>query len=93
VVSFLLQLLYPQGKSSQYPLNRRLDGPYSQFGCGSKEKNPWPCWESNAGHPPCSLVTILTQLPWFPFRNGILRQSSSTKKACVAMEKVNVSTI
>jgi hypothetical protein len=47
--------LYPQ-----YPLDRRLDGPYSWSGRG-KEKHFLPCQESNAA---CSLDTILTNLSW-----------------------------
>jgi len=34
-------LLFPEGKSSQYPLNRRLGGPLSWSGCSGKEKNSW----------------------------------------------------
>jgi hypothetical protein len=32
----------PQGKSPWYPLDRRLDGPQSQSGCGGEEKNSQP---------------------------------------------------
>jgi len=32
------QLLYPQGKSLWYPLDRRLDGPQSWSGHNSEEK-------------------------------------------------------
>jgi hypothetical protein len=39
MVSFMPQLLYPWSKSLQYPLDRRLDGPQSQSGCGGKEEN------------------------------------------------------
>jgi len=38
--SFMPWLLYPQGKSPWYPLNRRLDGPWSCSGCSGEEKNP-----------------------------------------------------
>jgi hypothetical protein len=33
------QMLYPQGKSPQYPLDRRLGGPKSQLGHYAEEKN------------------------------------------------------
>jgi len=39
VVSFTPQLLYLQGKSPQYQLDRRLDGPQLRSGCGGEEKN------------------------------------------------------
>jgi hypothetical protein len=42
VVSFTPQLLYPQGKSPWYPLDRRLDGPQSRSGRGGEEKNSHP---------------------------------------------------
>jgi hypothetical protein len=41
VVSFTLQLLYPQGKSPRYPLDRRLGEPQSQSKCG-EQKNSKP---------------------------------------------------
>jgi hypothetical protein len=34
--------LYLRGKSPQYPLERRLDGPQSQSGCCGEEKNLLP---------------------------------------------------
>jgi hypothetical protein len=42
VVSFTHRTLYLQGKSSSYPLGRRLGGPQSHFGCGGEEKNSQP---------------------------------------------------
>jgi hypothetical protein len=39
VVSFRSRPLYLQGKSPQYPLDRRLGGPQSQSGHGAEEKN------------------------------------------------------
>jgi len=42
VVSFTPQLLYPQGKSPWYPLDRRLDGPQSNSGSGGEEKSSQP---------------------------------------------------
>jgi hypothetical protein len=35
-------LLYPQGKSSKYPVYRKLDGPQNQSGSLGKEKNLAP---------------------------------------------------
>jgi hypothetical protein len=40
MVSFTPRLLYPQGKSTQYPLDRRLDEPQSRPGRGGEEKIP-----------------------------------------------------
>jgi hypothetical protein len=42
VVSFTPQRLYFQGKSSWYPLDRRLGGPQSHSGRGGEEKNSQP---------------------------------------------------
>jgi hypothetical protein len=42
VVSFATRVLYPKGKSSWYPLERRLGGPQSRFGRGREEKNYQP---------------------------------------------------
>jgi hypothetical protein len=39
VVSFTPWLLYPQGKSPWYPLDRRLGGPQNCSGYGGEEKN------------------------------------------------------
>jgi hypothetical protein len=49
VVSFTPRQLYLQGKSSSYPLDRRLDGPQSRSGCSGKEKNSHPL--SGLEHP------------------------------------------
>jgi len=51
VVSFTPRPLYPQGKSSQYPLDRRLAGPQSCCGCDGKEKNFQPLPEINPRTP------------------------------------------
>jgi len=42
VVSFMPRQIYPQGKSPQYALDRRLDEPQSQSGHGVGEKNFQP---------------------------------------------------
>jgi hypothetical protein len=41
-VSFTPRHLYPRGKSSWYPLDRRLGGPQSRSGRGGEEKNSQP---------------------------------------------------
>jgi hypothetical protein len=63
----------PQGKSPQYPLDRRLDGLQNQCSCGGEEKeDPCPCQELNPSHPACSLVTILTELSWITWKLTII---------------------
>jgi hypothetical protein len=42
VVSFTLQPLYPQGKSSWYPLDRMLGEPQSRSRRGAEKKNTRP---------------------------------------------------
>jgi hypothetical protein len=42
VVSFTPLPLYPHGKSFWYPLDRRLNGLWSQSGCGGEDKNSQP---------------------------------------------------
>jgi hypothetical protein len=42
VVSFTPRLLYPQGESFCYPLQRRLGGPQSRSGGGGEEKSFQP---------------------------------------------------
>jgi len=41
-VSFTPRPLYPQRKSSRYPLDRRLAGPESRSGHGGEKKNSYP---------------------------------------------------
>jgi hypothetical protein len=65
VVSFTPRLLYPQGKSLWYPLDRRLGGPQSRSGRGGKEKNsqPVPGFEPPLIHPVAQRYTTeLSQL-------------------------------
>jgi hypothetical protein len=45
MVSFTTLLLYPQGNSPQYPLDRRLSRPQSRSG-RHEDKNSWPYWDS-----------------------------------------------
>jgi hypothetical protein len=44
-------LLYSQGKSPWYPLNRRLDEPQSHSGCSGEGKNFQPLLELNPRTP------------------------------------------
>jgi len=53
--------LYLWGNNLWYPLDRTLSGSWNQSGCGGEEKISAPT--INPGHPPHSLVTILTELP------------------------------
>jgi hypothetical protein len=55
---------YPQQKTLQYPLDRRLSGSQGWSGGNNKEKNPCPCQKSSLGYPVHCLVTILTEIPW-----------------------------
>jgi len=54
MVSITPRLLYPQGKSLQYPVDRRLGGPQSRSGRGVEEKNsePLPGFESRSSDCP-----------------------------------------
>jgi len=55
--------LYPRGKSSRYPLNRRLDGPQSQSGrFGGTEKTFPSARIRNPDRQARSLVTVQTTL-------------------------------
>jgi hypothetical protein len=51
MVSFMTQLLYAQGKSPQYPLDRRLGGPRASLDTMVKRKIPNPHWELNPRMP------------------------------------------
>jgi hypothetical protein len=42
VVSFTPRLLYPQGKNTWYPLDRRLNGPQSRSGNGGEKNSQTP---------------------------------------------------
>jgi hypothetical protein len=42
VVSFTTRPLYPQGRGSWYPLDRRMGGSQSRSGGGGEEKNSQP---------------------------------------------------
>jgi hypothetical protein len=66
VVSFTPWPLYPRRKSPQYPVDRRLGGPQSRSWRGGEEKKiPSLLLPGNDPvRPGCSLVSILTELPW-----------------------------
>jgi hypothetical protein len=65
VVSFTPRPLYLRGKSTRYPLVRRLGGSQSRSGRGGEEEksNNCPCRELNPNRPTRSLVSIQTELP------------------------------
>jgi hypothetical protein len=60
VVYFMLQLFYPQGKSPQYSLERRLGRPHGQSGCSSEEKKipSLPLSGIDPNRPAHSLISI-----------------------------------
>jgi hypothetical protein len=49
----------PREQSLQFPLDRRMDRPWSWFGFYREEKNLLPYWESSPNHPVYSSVSIL----------------------------------
>jgi hypothetical protein len=63
VVSFTPRPLYLQGKSHQYPLDRKLGGPQSRSGRGGEEKNSQPCRESNPRTPMRMMMMIIIIIP------------------------------
>jgi hypothetical protein len=68
VVSFMLRLLYPRGKSPLYPLDRRLGGPRRRSGRGCEEKNSQPLtWLENPTIQPIAqrYTTELSRLLWY----------------------------
>jgi hypothetical protein len=70
VVSFKPQLLYPQGKSPWYPLDRRLGGPQSHSGHDGEQKNSQPLLgigHQNPNYPAHSPV-----LYWLSYHGSII---------------------
>jgi hypothetical protein len=63
-VSFMPWLLYSQGRSPWYPLDRRLSGPQSWSGLGGERKNSHPllALEPLIIHPIAQCLT--TELSW-----------------------------
>jgi len=53
----------PPWKEPLVPKDRRLGGPQGWTGCIGRVSQP--CQEMNPGYPAHSLVSILTELPWF----------------------------
>jgi hypothetical protein len=73
VVSFMSGPHYSRGKSSQYPLDRRLGGPQSRSGICGEEKNSWPYQALNSEplvvQPVASCYTdTLSQLPDYVYQ-------------------------
>ena len=65
----------PQPLYSIYPLNRRLDGPYSWSGCFGDKKNLLLVFRIDSCFllfPACSLVIVPNSLPQLP-KSGLLR--------------------
>jgi len=58
MVSFTPWPLYSRGKSPQYPLDMRFDGPQNLSGRGGEEKESLPCREVHLICPGCLLVSI-----------------------------------
>jgi hypothetical protein len=52
----MFQLLYPEGKTAQYLLKRRLGGLHSQSGCFEAEKTAYTR-NGTQDYPFCSIVT------------------------------------
>jgi hypothetical protein len=74
VVSFTPRLLYPQWKSPQYPLHRRLCGPQSRSGWHGEVKSLAPTrirtltpWSSSP-----LPAAILTELSWLSLKHSFL---------------------
>jgi len=42
LISFTLRPIYPQGNSSRFPLDERMDGPHKRFGHDGEEKYTQP---------------------------------------------------
>jgi hypothetical protein len=67
------------GKSSHYPLYRKLGGPQSWSGLVTKRKIPYLYKESNLSCPAHSLVTTMTGLSWLPYTLSLKRYYSVSK--------------
>jgi len=65
VVCFTHRLLYPWGKSTRYPFDRRLCGPQRRSRHGGEKKNSHHC--------PC-----LIELPWASVYNEPFYKSAGT---------------
>jgi hypothetical protein len=80
VVSFTLQLLYPQGKSPWYPLDRRLGGPESWSGhCREKYNLAPPGIEPRPSSP------LLYQLSYPERKIMVARTEQCEPTFCWAM--------
>jgi hypothetical protein len=84
VVSFTPQLLDPQVKNPQYPLDRKLGGPQSQFGQCQKEKFPALARNQTLIIQSTSLQpVVLTELSWLYNQAKIIIHSESKLKMCL----------
>jgi hypothetical protein len=75
VVSLTPRPLYPRGKNTLYPLDRRLGGPHSRSRSGSERKIPSPCRELNpnrSARSPVAMPTELFRLPNFVVKKSYL---------------------
>jgi hypothetical protein len=64
VISFTSLPIYPQGKSSWCPLDRRLGGPQCRSGLSGVEKNSSLCWDSNPQIIQLVAQRYTTELSW-----------------------------
>jgi hypothetical protein len=81
VVSFTHQPLYPQRKSSRYPLHRSLNGPHSWYGRFDEQtKSLAPCQKQNHN----SLVVQPIQQSLYRLRNA----GSFSKKLALKFRRI-----
>jgi hypothetical protein len=74
VVSFTPQLLYSQGRSPWYPLDRRLGGPRAVLDAVVKRKIPSPYWELNPRTPIVQpIAQCYTELSWLSVRVNFIK--------------------
>jgi hypothetical protein len=76
------QLLYPQGKGTWYPLDRRLGGPQSQSGCSGEEKNSQPLPRLKPPIIQSTAQHYTTELSWLLSRTSILLVSFHLFSKC-----------
>jgi hypothetical protein len=79
VVIFKSLSLHPRGKSSRYPMDRRLGRPQSRFERCGEEKKILHYWESNPGRP-------VRSLPLYRLPNLRHTISQNTLPLCVTIQ-------
>ena len=82
VVNFMPQLLYPQGKEPQYPLNKRLGGPQSWSGhfWRKEKKNPLHLHRFK----PWTIQPVVHSLYWLHYPGSLMVISSySILEKCI----------